>query len=125
MAAPFSVFGSSRLTAAAAEVGRSGAGGAMTPVSDILRIQGQIADVLGDETFNHLVDSIPATKKKGRLRFWQEQFLAEAARQTGIRITDYKEFLRVFETAVPREIQPGPWTRDVFLRAIEAFPLGG
>jgi hypothetical protein len=85
----------------------------------------RIADVLGAEGFNRLVASVPATRAKGRLRFWQEQLLEKLTRQSEIYVTGLAEFLHLFEGAEPRELPQLPWTRMVFLRAIEEFPYGG
>ncbi len=89
------------------------------------QLQLQIADVLGADAFNRLVVSVPATREKGRLRFWQEQLLEKLASQTAIYITGMAEFLQVFEGAEPRRVPQTPWIRESFLRAIEEFPSGG
>jgi hypothetical protein len=97
----------------------------MAPTPEILRIQRQIAEVVGAETFNRLVDSVPATREARRLRFWQEELLDDIAAQTNIDLTNLQAFLRVFEGAERCHIPRGPWTREIFLHGIEEWPLGG
>lgn len=88
-------------------------------------VREQIANLLGPEAFNRLIGSVSDARQKGRLRFWQEQHLTNIARQTGIQIGSLDEFVEVFETAEPKVIPRGPWTREIFLRRIEESPYGG
>jgi hypothetical protein len=89
------------------------------------RVLEQIAEILGPEAFNRLVASTPATRDKGRLRFWQEELLEKVASQTNLHICGVEEFLNLFDGAELREVPQQPWTREVFLREIAGFPLGG
>jgi hypothetical protein len=84
----------------------------------------RLSEVLGREAYNRLVGSIPATRQRGRLRFWQEQLLQRAA-SAGVAISSASELLRVLDGATLLHAPSVPWTREVFLREIEAFPLGG
>lgn len=87
-------------------------------------VRHRLAEFLGREAYNRLVESVPATRQKGRLRFWQEQLLQRAA-LAGVAISSIGEFLRVLEGAAPLPAPPEPWTRDVFLHRIEKWPYGG
>jgi hypothetical protein len=87
-------------------------------------VQKRIAEVLGWEAYNRLVDSVPNTRQRGRLRFWQEELIRQAS-LSGIVISTPEEFIRVFEGASPVPVPSQPWTREVFLSRIEAQPHGG
>lgn len=96
----------------------------MPSASDLAEIQKRLAEVLGRESYNRLVDSVPNTRQRGRLQFWQEQLLQKAM-PSGIVISTPEEFIRIFERAQPIPAPQEPWTREVFLSRIEAFPHGG
>jgi hypothetical protein len=87
-------------------------------------IRQRLAEALGREAYNRLVGSVPATRQRGRLRFWQEQLLQRAA-SAGVAIASAADFLRVLEGAAQLPGPPEPWTQEVFLRKIEAFPYVG
>jgi hypothetical protein len=99
-------------------------GKAMLSEFDITNAQKQLLAVLGARDFNRLIESVCATKGKGRLRFWQELLLESFTETTGIRV-DFNGFLRVFENATICPIAQDPWTKEVFLKRIAAFPYGG
>jgi len=84
----------------------------------------RLAEAVGSEAYNHLVASVPSTRDRGRLRFWQEQLLRRAASE-GVAILTAEEFLRVFDRACLLPVPTEPWTREVFLRRIEEWSLGG
>jgi hypothetical protein len=85
----------------------------------------RLINVLGPETFNRLVASVPATQQKGRLRFWQEQLLDQFANETGIEISTLEQFLRVFNDAQLQELPREKITKEVFLNQMAAFPYCG
>ena len=87
-------------------------------------LRNRLSEILGWEAYNHLVHSVPDTRQRCRLRFWQEQLLQRAS-QTGVAISTVEEFLRVFDGASPVPAPVKPWTREVFLSEIAAFPHGG
>jgi hypothetical protein len=87
------------------------------------RLRLWLAEVLGREAYNRLVESLPATRQKGRLRFWQEQLLQRAA-SAGVAISSASELLRVLDGASLQPGPPEPWTREVFLNRIEKWPHG-
>jgi hypothetical protein len=96
----------------------------MTHPSNSAEVQKRLAEVLGREAYNRLVDSVPNTRQRGRLRFWQEELIQQAS-LSGIVISTPEEFIRVFEGASPVPVPSEPWTREVFLSRIEAWPHGG
>src|SRR5262245_31451490 len=85
----------------------------------------RLIEFLGPETFNRLVSSVPATEQKGRLRFWQEQLLEQFASETGIEISNLKEFVRVFRNAQLQEIPKEKVSKEFFLNAMVALPHYG
>jgi hypothetical protein len=87
-------------------------------------IRGRLAEALGWKAYNRLVESVPDVRQRGRLRFWQELLLQQAL-STGVVIPTSEEFIRVFDGASPVPVRPEPWTRELFLSRIEAFPHGG
>jgi hypothetical protein len=97
----------------------------MAADSETQMVLRQVAEVLGPEAFNRLVDSVPSSKEKGRLRFWQEMLLDKVAEKTGIHITSLEEFLATFTGTEKIEIPREDWSRDVFLREIVKIPFGG
>lgn len=59
------------------------------------RLLDHIADAVGDDAVNRLVDSLDEVRQQRRLRFWQEDLL----RRGGVRVTSWAEFLELFEGA--------------------------
>lgn len=88
------------------------------------KLKRQLVDVLGPAFFNKLVKSVAATKEQGRLRYWQEQLLQKVASGIGLQLCSVEDFFAIFEAAPLQEIPRGPWTREIFLRAIESYPHG-
>jgi hypothetical protein len=87
-------------------------------------IRGNSAEVLGPKDYNRLVASVPDTRRRGRLRFWQEELLNQVTPAAGPDWTP-EEFFRVFDGASLLPVPSEPWTREVFLREIQKFPHGG
>jgi hypothetical protein len=87
-------------------------------------IREQLAEVLGPSDYNRLVASVPDTRRRGRLRFWQEQLLRQVA-PAGVPDWTPEEFFRVFDGASLLLVPSEPWTREVFLREIQKWPHGG
>ncbi len=73
------------------------------------------------KAYNRLIKSVPEVRERVRLRFWQERLLQQAS-QTGVVLSSAEEFLRVFDGADPLSVPAEPWTRELFLDQIEAFP---
>jgi hypothetical protein len=84
----------------------------------------RLAEDLGWKMYNRLVESVGDVRKRGRLRFWQEQLLQDASDES-VAISTAEDFIRVFDGASPVPAPAEPWTREVFLSGIEAFPYGG
>jgi hypothetical protein len=63
--------------------------------------------------FNRLVNAVPETRVRGRLRYWQEQVLAQLRLDTGVSLTTAAEYVAAFE-GVPVQELPPP-TREEFL----------
>jgi hypothetical protein len=91
---------------------------------NLANIRSRLAEALGWKAFNRLVESVPNVRQRGRLRFWQEQLLQQAS-DTGVVVSTVEEFITVFDGASPVPVPAEPWTREVFLSEIEAFPYVG
>ena len=91
--------------------------------NDLAKIRRLLTDALGWKAYNRLIESVPEVRERGRLRFWQERLLQQAS-QPGVDLSTADEFLRVFDGAdsLPIPVPAEPWTREVFLSQIEAFP---
>lgn len=87
-------------------------------------IREHLSKVLDPGAYNRLVESVPDTRLRGRLRFWQEELLGRAARP-GMPTWSAGEFIRVFDGASLLPVQAEPWTREVFLSEIQKWPHGG
>jgi hypothetical protein len=85
------------------------------------RVREQLAESLGPSTYNRLVASVPDIRRRGRLRFWQEELLRRAS-PTGLTIATAEEFLRVFDGATALPVPSEPLTREVYLREVERWP---
>jgi hypothetical protein len=96
----------------------------MSDDPDLDTIRDRLAKALGWQAYNRLVESVSDVRQRGRLRFWQERFL-ERASLTGVAVSTAEEFIKVFGGASPVPVPAEPWTREVFLSRIEAFPHGG
>jgi hypothetical protein len=80
------------------------------------------ARCLGAEKFNRLVDSVDQVRAAGRLRYWQEEFLANLE-NIGIVVAGPTEFIAVFDQA---PLMPRFVTREEFFtRANYWYYLGG
>ena len=91
---------------------------------DLVAVRERLAAALGSEAYNRLVASVPDVRKRGRLRFWQEQLFRQAS-HIGVNISTADEFVRVFDGANPVPVPAEPWTRERFLRRIEEHPHRG
>lgn len=60
----------------------------------------RIAAVVGDNSFNQLLGSVKEVRRDRSLRFWQESLLTQA----GVNVSNYTEFLNLFEGAEWKEI---------------------
>jgi hypothetical protein len=87
---------------------------------DLTEIRNRLAEALGWKAYNRLIESVSDVRQRGRLRFWQEQLLQQVPD-----ISTAEEFMRVFGGASPVPVPVQPWTRELFLSRIEAFPQGG
>jgi hypothetical protein len=93
----------------------------MPHVPDRDGIREQLAATLGPNTYNRLVESVPDTRRRGRLRFWQEELLCRAG-PVGPPLATAEEFLRVFDRATVLSVPSEPLTREVYLREVEQWP---
>jgi hypothetical protein len=96
----------------------------MVDAPDIANIRNRLAEALGSNAYNRLIESVRDVDKRHRLRFWQEQLIQQAASATGIIISTTEEFLRIFDGARPIAVATKPLTRDEFLKRIEESPHG-
>jgi len=70
----------------------------------------------GDNSFNQLLGSVKDVRLFGRLRFWQEDLLGQA----GVKISDHKEFLDLFDAAQWKDIGRA---KDALTAATSTFLL--
>lgn len=91
---------------------------------DVANIRSRLAESLGWRAYNRLIASVPEVRRRGRLRFWQEQLLQQVS-DKGAVISTVEGFIRTFAGANPIPVPAEPWTREIFLSRIEAFPHGG
>jgi hypothetical protein len=83
----------------------------------------RILQLIGLERFNQLVRSVPATREKGRLRYWQEQLFARVAAEGRVRVASVEEYLRLFSDASELPVPQPKVDRDSFLRQITDRPF--
>jgi len=84
------------------------------------------ARCLGPEQFNKLVRSVDEVRTRGRLRFWQEQLLAQLPGVPEQAITRPDEFIAVFSGAEPLpEPVPVVTKEEFFARPNYWYYLGG
>jgi hypothetical protein len=75
----------------------------------------RIAACVGPEAYNRLVEAAPDTRKKGRLRFWQEQLFKRVAGEAGLTIATLDDYVGLFADAPPLHIELPPLTKAQFL----------
>ena len=80
-----------------------------------------MAEALGATDYNRLIASVPDTRRRGRLRFWQAQLLRRAG-PAGKALSTADAFLGVFDGATALPVPLEPLTREVYLREVEQWP---
>src|SRR5690348_3418733 len=81
----------------------------------------QIADCVGPQAFNRLAQSVGDTRRKGRLRYWQEQLFKKLHGDANIEIASVDAFVSLFDGAERQPLPvPPPLTKEMFLQN----PLG-
>lgn len=78
-------------------------------------VRDRIATCVGPEAYNRLIEAASDTRKKGRLRFWQEGLFKRVATEAGVTITTLDRYLDLFADATPINIELPPLTEEQFL----------
>jgi hypothetical protein len=73
-----------------------------------------VARSLGPEKFNRLVSSVGQVRALGRLRYWQEELIANLSGAAGPAISGPSDFIAVFENADLMPEPPRVVTREEF-----------
>jgi hypothetical protein len=77
-------------------------------------VRDRIAACVGPEAYNRLVEAAADTRKKGRLRFWQEGLFKRVATEAGVTIATLDSYLDLFADATPIRIELPPLTQEQF-----------